>query len=154
MNVNGVSPVYNPRSASRRKSRGGLIALIVLVIVLPVSMLLLPYALLYFIDPSIADIFVTYSVPYILITLVVILGLFGIIFAISAITRRRNAVQGSVMLSPQTFQENNPRPPDAPQVIEIKEREIVREIVKVRCHYCGTLNPETAAKCESCGANI
>jgi uncharacterized paraquat-inducible protein A len=30
--------------------------------------------------------------------------------------------------------------------------EIVREIVKVRCKYCGTLNLETSQRCSNCGA--
>ncbi len=30
--------------------------------------------------------------------------------------------------------------------------EIVREIVKVRCKYCGALNLETSQRCSNCGA--
>ena len=36
-----------------------------------------------------------------------------------------------------------------------KEREVVRtEVVMIKCSYCGTLNPQTAQKCSSCGARI
>lgn len=34
----------------------------------------------------------------------------------------------------------------------IKEREIIREIVKIRCPYCGGLYEETLDKCPHCGA--
>jgi ribosomal protein L40E len=37
------------------------------------------------------------------------------------------------------------------QVIE-REKVIEREIVKVKCRYCGALNNQTAQKCSSCGA--
>jgi hypothetical protein len=45
-------------------------------------------------------------------------------------------------------------PPDVqghqqPQVI--REREITREVVKVRCRYCGSLFEETQDKCPYCG---
>jgi membrane glycosyltransferase len=32
--------------------------------------------------------------------------------------------------------------------------EIVREIVKVRCKYCGILNLETSQRCSNCGAQL
>lgn len=35
-----------------------------------------------------------------------------------------------------------------------KEKEIVKEIVKLPCKYCGTLVEVTAAKCDSCGAPL
>ena len=34
----------------------------------------------------------------------------------------------------------------------IKEREIIREIVKIRCPYCNGLYDETEDKCPNCGA--
>ena len=37
----------------------------------------------------------------------------------------------------------------APTVI--KEREIIREIVKIRCPYCNNLYDETEDKCPNCG---
>jgi len=33
----------------------------------------------------------------------------------------------------------------------IKEREIIREIVKIRCPYCNNLYDETEDKCPNCG---
>ncbi len=35
----------------------------------------------------------------------------------------------------------------------VKEREIVKQIIKVRCPYCGNLYDETLEKCSTCGAN-
>jgi hypothetical protein len=35
-----------------------------------------------------------------------------------------------------------------------REKEIVKEIVKVPCRYCGTLTEITAAKCDNCGAPL
>jgi hypothetical protein len=32
--------------------------------------------------------------------------------------------------------------------------EIVREIVKVRCKYCSSLNPETSQHCTNCGGQL
>jgi hypothetical protein len=34
----------------------------------------------------------------------------------------------------------------------VKEKEIIREIVKIRCSYCGNLYDETLDKCPHCGA--
>jgi hypothetical protein len=35
----------------------------------------------------------------------------------------------------------------------VKEREIIREVVKIRCPYCGSLYDETEDKCPNCGGN-
>lgn len=35
----------------------------------------------------------------------------------------------------------------------IKEREVIKEIVKIRCPYCSSLYDETEEKCPNCGAN-
>jgi flagellar basal body-associated protein FliL len=43
----------------------------------------------------------------------------------------------------QTYSE--PEPP-------VSQREIIREIVKIRCSYCGNLYDETQDKCPYCGA--
>lgn len=39
--------------------------------------------------------------------------------------------------------------PDSQQTV--KETEIIREIVKIRCSYCGNLYDETEDKCPHCG---
>jgi hypothetical protein len=35
----------------------------------------------------------------------------------------------------------------------VKEREIIREVVKIGCPYCGNLYDETLDKCSHCGGN-
>ncbi len=42
----------------------------------------------------------------------------------------------------QTTSENQPI---------VKEKEIIREIVKIRCPYCGNLYDEKLDKCPHCG---
>ncbi len=34
----------------------------------------------------------------------------------------------------------------------VKEKETVKEIVMIPCVYCGSLNPQTALFCATCGA--
>lgn len=34
----------------------------------------------------------------------------------------------------------------------IKEKETIKEIVMIPCQYCGTLMPQTALFCSTCGA--
>jgi hypothetical protein len=47
------------------------------------------------------------------------------------------------------------KPPPPPQVVrEIHEKETIREVVKVPCRYCHTLNLMNSAKCLSCGAPL
>jgi rubrerythrin len=36
----------------------------------------------------------------------------------------------------------------------VREKETIREIVKVRCRYCGALCLETLDKCPYCGASL
>jgi hypothetical protein len=43
--------------------------------------------------------------------------------------------------------------PNSPQVI-YKEREVIREVVKIPCRFCGTLNDQLSVKCSGCGAAI
>ena len=35
----------------------------------------------------------------------------------------------------------------------VKEKEVIREVVKIRCSYCGNLYDENQDKCPYCGAN-
>ena len=45
-------------------------------------------------------------------------------------------------------------PPARPPPIGGQTTVIEREVVKIRCRYCGTLNDETAKACVSCGAAL
>ncbi|MDG6902938.1 MAG: zinc ribbon domain-containing protein [Nitrososphaerota archaeon] len=58
-----------------------------------------------------------------------------------------------------TFARSRVIPPDEPampaQSAGSHERTmVIKEVVKVRCPYCGVLNLESDAKCSSCGAPL
>lgn len=42
-------------------------------------------------------------------------------------------------------------PSTMPQTV--REKEIIREIIKIRCPYCGSLYEEKETKCPNCGGN-
>jgi len=52
------------------------------------------------------------------------------------------ALRGKQGLQVQVSTENHP---------VVREREIIREIVKIRCPYCGNLYDEKLDKCPHCG---
>lgn len=136
--------VANPRPASvkRRSTSRQIILFILLMGAIFGSMTLLPYAILYFIDPLIADTFMTYSFPYMLIPMLIVMVVLSIVFIVSAVVKRRS-------LDDTAYAQLQ-----MPAGINIGQMEPVHEAARVRCDYCGTLNPETASKCESCGANL
>lgn len=44
-------------------------------------------------------------------------------------------------------------PPSPPPLQTIKEKEVItKEIIMVKCEYCGSLMPQTAIFCPNCGA--
>jgi hypothetical protein len=45
------------------------------------------------------------------------------------------------------------RPATSENQPTVQEREIIREVVKIRCPYCGSLYDETEDKCPNCGGN-
>ncbi|MBS7614901.1 hypothetical protein KEJ18_04135 [Candidatus Bathyarchaeota archaeon] len=46
-----------------------------------------------------------------------------------------------------------PAPSQPPQQPQIKEKEvIIREVVKVKCRYCGMLVDSTLSRCPNCGS--
>lgn len=45
-----------------------------------------------------------------------------------------------------------PPPPPGPATGVVHEREVIREVVRIPCRFCGTLVDQLAAKCSSCGA--
>jgi len=55
-----------------------------------------------------------------------------------------------------TLQSGTLPPVQVPQVqsAPATEQVVEKEIVKIRCRYCGTLNNETSQVCSSCGANL
>lgn len=70
-------------------------------------------------------------------------------------------ILAAIWLSNNSKSKSQPAPPvvqaaaapQQPQVI-YKEKETIREIVKVRCEYCSSLVDITEAKCQSCGAPL
>ena len=54
------------------------------------------------------------------------------------------------MGSPPYQQTSPPEPPSTGGQSTVLER----EVVKIKCRYCGTLNDETAKACVSCGASL
>jgi hypothetical protein len=60
------------------------------------------------------------------------------------LTRAQSPLPQSMVNAPAQQQ---PSPGGSQTVIE-------REVVKVRCTYCGTLNDESSAACSSCGAKL
>jgi ribosomal protein L40E len=57
-------------------------------------------------------------------------------------------LQSEISHKISTSLKNNPEPINVVQ----KEKIIERQIVKVRCRYCGALNNDGQTKCEICGA--
>jgi len=55
-----------------------------------------------------------------------------------------------VMGAPAYQQARPAQPPPAPGQTTVVER----EVVKIKCRYCGALNDETAKECVSCGATL
>ncbi len=43
--------------------------------------------------------------------------------------------------------------PGQPSTI-LKEKEVVTQVVKIRCRSCGSLNLETDSFCQNCGARL
>jgi rubrerythrin len=59
------------------------------------------------------------------------------------------SVAVSITRSIRFSEKDQGRTPEAQPTI--KEREIIREIVKIRCSYCGNLYEEKEDKCPHCG---
>jgi len=76
------------------------------------------------------DFFSSFTLFQILFVIVFLLAVFTIIYRI---IKGRNPEQKEIV----------------PTVI--KEREIIKEIVKIRCSYCNNLYNETEDKCPNCG---
>ncbi len=47
-----------------------------------------------------------------------------------------------------------PPPPQPQQVTQVYQKEVVREVVKVPCRYCGMLVETTAVRCPNCNAPL
>ncbi len=43
---------------------------------------------------------------------------------------------------------------EEPRLVQLREREVIREIVKIPCEHCRTLVEITSTRCPSCGAPL
>ena len=81
-----------------------------------------------------------------------LLALVGIVVAAAGIRAESSRVQAPRQVQPSSIP-MRVETPIQPATREIyKEREIIREIVKIRCRNCGTLFEEKANRCPHCGA--
>jgi len=72
-------------------------------------------------------------------------ALFAIVFilaVVSFVVRFVRSLKSDAGFGSETSSQNAP---------VIKEREIIREIIKIRCSYCGNLYDEKEDKCPHCG---
>lgn len=84
--------------------------------------------------PSFGMMFTLFIVVFIIVVVITVLG-----FALNFWrTIKYGKTQGQTVTQPT-------QPPAA-------EKEIIREIVKIRCPYCGNLYDENQDKCPTCGA--
>lgn len=64
-------------------------------------------------------------------------------------------IKRSMDLDKERLSRTPPTAPIARQSSTIfKEKEVVTQIVKIRCRSCGSLNLETDAFCQNCGARL
>jgi|GEM_PF-1546745 len=88
--------------------------------------------------PSIFGMFDTFTILF-FIAFFLILGLviFGFVASIIKALRSKG---------------ETPNPPATQSEPVVTQKEIIREVVKIRCPYCHTLYDETADACPHCGA--
>jgi len=67
---------------------------------------------------------------------------------LNLITHTRDSIK--VEEQPQMEQEDVYKEPV--EATTMKEKIIIKEIVKIKCPYCGTLNDQSASRCQHCGA--
>ena len=92
--------------------------------------------------------------PYIVAIVIIIATILIILYAVSR--RRRRLPKHSAEQPVYTPPGETPPPP--PQDIDLTPKQppvqqiVIKEVVKVKCHYCGALIDSTAEKCPFCGA--
>lgn len=97
---------------------------------------------------------VTFVLPFVLIPLGAVLSFF---------VSRRMGLEPQrtvppLQETPERSSQESPSPviqdssPQPQVIVQVREREIIREIVKIPCRHCGTLLETTASFCQSCGA--
>lgn len=90
-----------------------------------------------------------------LITAIFLVGIPLIVIGVVLIVRGLQSGQPKAVSAPQPPPHAPQQPPPPPPVVQLgtvqKETVIQREIIKVRCSYCGSLNDQAASYCVSCG---
>jgi ribosomal protein L40E len=90
---------------------------------------------------------VSQGAPGFFLLIAVLMAVFGIASAAASERQQQRAVEekAAVELDAQERLRN-----------EIAEavKDSIKSNIKVRCRYCGSLNDETATKCDSCGATL
>jgi hypothetical protein len=94
----------------------------------------------------------TQYISYIIVIIVVLVVIAILIYALS---RRRALPKHSYQ---QSYQQQSPPPGPPPEKIDLTPKQppvqqiVVKEVVKVKCQYCGALIDSTAQTCPICGA--
>lgn len=76
----------------------------------------------------------------------------GINEVLAAISKAREVRIAKVSMGASRKVTDETAIPQTP--VTVREREIIREVVRIPCRYCGALFDQTAPKCPSCGAVI
>ena len=65
-----------------------------------------------------------------------------------------HAVQGAVMTAIEGGVPQESPPPRHSRDRVIEQKVVEREVVKIRCPYCGELNDETSSNCSNCSGSL
>ncbi len=88
--------------------------------------------------------------PYLIAGVVILIGLVLIVLSFSTRSSDMAAAQRQAEAMEQARKEQERHEEEERQ----KMVDAIKSTIKVRCRYCGSLNDETAKKCESCGADL
>jgi hypothetical protein len=65
-----------------------------------------------------------------------------------------NAIRYEISINQQSQPQYSPQPQQMQSQREVIIKETVREIVKIPCSFCGTLNEITEKRCSGCGGSV
>ncbi|MBD3206717.1 hypothetical protein GF319_10300 [Candidatus Bathyarchaeota archaeon] len=68
---------------------------------------------------------------------------------VNLINQNRNSLAPSEPTPPKEISQK-----EQVEATAMREKIIIKEIVKIKCPYCGTLNDQTSSRCQHCGARI
>lgn len=105
--------------------------------------------------PSITSELARYAV---LIAVVIVLIVVAVLIALYAVSRNRRKLPKHPSQRPVYRPPSEQPPSPAPQDIDLTPKQppvqqiVIKEVVKVKCRYCGALIDSTAERCPFCGA--